>query len=216
MMYDFFARTNWSNIKSNYFVNTIKIFNLSYYRNITITVTFVNQPMLCRAFFLIPPKNYLHKSHAILHMNLYVLSIQTEVPNGTNKLNHMKRWAIFQNEPFAFPDSRMNHLCHYWNKCMLTIVQINFFNRCAQWLPLVNERFVINKPVAVSIIFFLLGVTNNAAKPDCILPIGDDGSSNEGCSSGKFIVIKINKTLLSRKQQSCQKCKHWGNHTLIF
>jgi hypothetical protein len=26
--------------------------------------------------------------------------------------------------------------------------------------------------------FFGLGATNNAAKPDCVLPIGDDGSSN--------------------------------------
>ncbi len=33
---------------------------------------------------------------------------------------------------------------------------------------------------------------NNAAKPNCILPIGDDGSSNGGCSSGELIVIKIN------------------------
>jgi hypothetical protein len=55
-------------------------------------------------------------------------------------------------------------------------------------------------------------VTNDAAKPDCILPTGDDGSSYEGCSSNKLIVIKINETLLSRKQQLCQKCKHWQSH----
>ncbi len=35
MMCDFVARTNWSNIEINYFVNTIIIFNLSYYTNIT-------------------------------------------------------------------------------------------------------------------------------------------------------------------------------------
>ncbi len=35
MMCDFIARTNWPNIESNYFVNTIIIFNLSYYTNIT-------------------------------------------------------------------------------------------------------------------------------------------------------------------------------------
>jgi hypothetical protein len=82
--------------------------------------------------------------------------------------------------------------------------------------------------------FFGLGVTNNAAKPDCICPTGNDGSLYEGRSSGELIVIKINETLLSRKQQSCQKCKHTksmkhcsqgssnrvknantGNHTLI-
>jgi hypothetical protein len=33
---------------------------------------------------------------------------------------------------------------------------------------------------------------NNAAKPDCIVPIGDDGFLNGGPSSGELIVIKIN------------------------
>jgi hypothetical protein len=125
-MCDFIARTNWSNIECNYFVNTIIIFNLSYYTNITNTVIFVNQPTLCRTFFLVPPKNYPHKSRAIFHINLYVLSIHTEVPDSTTELNHMKRSAIFQNEPFAFPDSRMNHLCHYWNKRMIIIIQYTF------------------------------------------------------------------------------------------
>jgi hypothetical protein len=32
---------------------------------------------------------------------------------------------------------------------------------------------------------------NNAAKPDCTLPIGDDGSLNEGRSSGELIGTKI-------------------------
>jgi hypothetical protein len=50
------------------------------------------------------------------------------------------------------------------------------------------------------LVFFGLGVTNDAAKPDCILPIGDNGSLNEDCSSSKLIVIEINETLLSRKQ----------------
>jgi hypothetical protein len=36
--------------------------------------------------------------------------------------------------------------------------------------------------------FFGLGVTKDAAKPDCLLPIGDNGSSNGLCSSGQFIV----------------------------
>ena len=117
---------------------------------------------------------------------------------------------------------------------MLIIVRNTFYNHCAQWLSLVNERFVIDESVAVSIIFFGLGVTNNAAKPDCIIPTGDNGSSYEGCSSGKLIVIKLDETLLLRQQQSCQKCKHrksmkhcsqgssnrvknanTGNHTMI-
>jgi hypothetical protein len=76
-----------------------------------------------------------------------------EISNGTNKLNHVKRSAIFQNEPFGIPYSRMNHLCHHWNKRMLTIVQNTFYNCPAQWLPLVNERFAINESLAISIIF---------------------------------------------------------------
>jgi hypothetical protein len=37
--------------------------------------------------------------------------------------------------------------------------------------------------------FFGLGVTNNAANPDCVVSTGDDGSSYDGCSFGEFIVI---------------------------
>ncbi len=142
MICDFVARTNWSNIKSNYFVHTIIIFDISYYTNITITLTFVNQAMLCCAFFFFSPENYPHKSSAIFHINLYVFNIHTEIPNGTNKLNHVKRSAVFQNEPFWIPYGRMNHLCHHWNKCMLTIVRNVFYNRCARWLPLVPSFFL--------------------------------------------------------------------------
>ncbi len=38
--------------------------------------------------------------------------------------------------------------------------------------------------------YFGLGVTNDAAKPDCDVPTGDNGYLYEGCSSGKLIVIK--------------------------
>jgi hypothetical protein len=77
-------------------------------------------------------------------------------------------------------------------------------------------------------------VTYDAAKPDCIVLTGDDGSLYEGRSSGKLIIIKLNETLLSRQQQLCQKWEHrksmkhcsqgssnrvknanTGNHTLI-
>jgi hypothetical protein len=34
---------------------------------------------------------------------------------------------------------------------------------------------------------------NNAAEPNCILPIGDNGSLNGGRSFGKLIVIEINR-----------------------
>ncbi len=162
------------------------------YTNIMITVTFVKQAMLCHAFSFVSPENYPHKSGAIFHINLYVFNIPTEIPNSTNKLNHVKWSPVLQNKPFRIPYGRMNHLCRYWNKRMLTIVNITFCNCHAWWLPLVNERFVINKLVTISIIFFGLGVMNNAAKPDCILPIGDDGSLNGGRSSGVLIIIEIN------------------------
>jgi hypothetical protein len=41
--------------------------------------------------------------------------------------------------------------------------------------------------------FFGLGVMNDAAEPNCILPIGDNGSLNGGRSSGELIIIKINR-----------------------
>jgi hypothetical protein len=66
----------------------------------------------------------------------------------------MKQLAVFQNKPFAFRDNGMNHLCRYWDKHILTIVENNFFNHCAQWLPLVNKRFVINVLITISIAFF--------------------------------------------------------------
>ncbi len=75
---------------------------------------------------------------------------------------------------------------------MLAIIQNTSLNRLAQWLPHVNEKFVINELVTISMGFFGLGVMNDAAKPNCILPIGDDGFSNGGCSFSKLIIIKIN------------------------
>jgi hypothetical protein len=44
------------------------------------------------------------------------------------------------------------------------------------------------------------------------IPIGDDGSLYDDCSSGKLIVMIINETKLLWRQQSCQKCKHWQSH----
>jgi hypothetical protein len=99
-MCDFFTRTNWSNIESNYFVDTIIIFDLSYYTNMMVTVTFVNQATLCCAFFFFPPKYYSHKSCTIFHINLYLFNIHTKIPNDTNELYHVKQLAIFLNKPF--------------------------------------------------------------------------------------------------------------------
>jgi hypothetical protein len=40
--------------------------------------------------------------------------------------------------------------------------------------------------------FYGLGVMKDAAKPNCILPVGDNGSLNGGTSSGELIIIEIN------------------------
>ncbi len=57
-------------------------------------------------------------------------------------------------------------------------------------------------------------MTNDAAKPDCIVPTGDDGYLYDGHSFGELIVIKINETQLSWKHQSSQNA-NTCNHTLI-
>ncbi len=142
-MCNFAARTNWANIESNYFMHTIIVFNLPYDKNVTITVTFINQVTLCRTFLLFLPENYPHKSSAIFQIDLYVFDIHTEIPNDTHKLHHVKQLAFFQNKPFTIPYGRINHLCRHWNKGMLTIVQNTFYSRRTRWLPLVDEKFVI-------------------------------------------------------------------------
>jgi hypothetical protein len=59
----------------------------------------------------------------------------------------------------------------------------------------VDEKFSINESVATFIAFFGLGVTKDAAKPNCLLPIEDNGSSNAICSSGE-VIIEINEAQL--------------------
>ncbi len=176
------------------------------------TVTFINQATLCRAFFFPPPKYNSHKSCAIFHINLYVFNIHTEISNGTNKLYHVKRLAVFQNKPFWIPYGRMNHLCHHCNKRMLTIVQNTFT------AVVLDDFFSLMKGLSLTnwlpfpSFFGGLGVTNNAAKPNCVVPTGDNGSLYEDHSSGKLIVIKINETQFSWMQQLIQKCKHRQSH----
>ena len=203
-MCDFIARTNWSKIKSNYFVNTITIFNLSYCTNITSTVTFVNHSTLCRAFLFFSLKYHPHKSCTIFHIDLYVFYIHTEISNGTNKLNHIKRLAVFQNEPFAIPYGRMNHCCHHWISLCSPLFIAPFTAVVLNGFLLFMKGLLSTTRLLFSSFFFKLGVTNNAAKPNCVLPIGEDGSSYDDCSSDKLIVININETQLSWKQQSCQ------------
>jgi hypothetical protein len=157
-----------------------------------------------------------------------VFDIHTEIPNGTHKLHHVKRSAVFQNEPFTIPYGRINHLCHHWNKRMLTIVQNTFYSRRTRWLPLVDGMFslttwlpipsiffglgpLLKTPITAVVldgflslmkgssstarlpfpsIFFGLGVTIEAAKPDCVLPIVDNGSLYKNRSSGNLIFMK--------------------------
>ncbi len=42
-------------------------------------------------------------------------------------------------------------------------------------------------------VLFGLGVMNDAAEFNCILPIGDDGSLNGGCSFGELIIIEFSE-----------------------
>ncbi len=111
MMCNFVARTNRSNIESNYFMHTIIVFDLPNYTNVTNTVvTFINQTMLCHTFVLFLPENDLHKSGAIYQINLYVflftqkfLTVPTSLTmwDGrpsfkTNRSqSHMAEWIIF-------------------------------------------------------------------------------------------------------------------------
>ncbi len=55
-------------------------------------------------------------------------------------------------------------------------------------------------------------MTNEAAKPNCVLPIGDDSSMYEDCLSSKLMVMIINETKLSWRQELCQKCEHWQSY----
>ncbi len=214
MMCDFIARTNWSNIKSNYFVHAIIIFDLSYYTNITITVTFVNQAMLCRAFSFVSPENYSHKSGAIFHINLYVFNIHTEIPNGTNKLNHVKLLAAFQNKPFWIPYGRLNHLCHHWNKRMLTIVWNTLCNRHAQWLPLIDMKDLsLTNRLPFPLFFDLVWQT--------MLP-SLTASFQQGTMVLCMRVVHPASSLLSKSIKHCShgssnrvKNANTGNHTLI-
>ncbi len=88
-------------------------------------------------------------------------------------------------------------VCHWQLGCWFhpffwtwTIVQNTYYSGRAWWLPLVDERFVIDSFVVISICFFGLGVTIKAAMPNCVLPIADDGSLYKNCSSGKLIIMK--------------------------
>jgi hypothetical protein len=80
-----------------------------------------------------------------------------EISNGTNKLNHVKRLAVFQNKPFGIPYGRMNHLCHDWNKRMLTIVQTPYATIVFDgFLPLMKGSSLINRSPSPSFFFDLV------------------------------------------------------------
>jgi hypothetical protein len=126
MICGFITRTNQANIKSYYIMNTIIICYLSCDRNIPITLTFVNQCLRCCAFILFTLDNYPHKSHVVFHIDYNILHNIMVVPYSTNKLYHVKRMAISQHKPLTCIDCRINHLCSYRDKHVLTIVYVPF------------------------------------------------------------------------------------------
>ncbi len=181
--------------------------------NITITVTFVNQATLCRAFFFSSPEKYrtslVPSSTLICTCLIFTWEFLTAPPSLTMwsswlsfKMNpsefYMAKWIIFAVTGIS--------VCSPLFKTPFTTVVLDGFLLLMKGLSLRNWLPFPS--------FFWLGVTNDAAKPDCIVPIGDDGSLNKGCSSGEPIIIKINETQLSWKQQSSQNA-NTGNHTLI-
>jgi hypothetical protein len=107
----------------------------------------------------------------------------------------MKWLATFQNEPFAFRDSEMNHLCRYGISVCPPLFKVFFSTVVLNgFLLLMNGSSLTILSLLLSF-FFELGVTKDAAKSNCVLPIGDDGSLNGRCSSSELIV-KINKAQL--------------------
>jgi hypothetical protein len=109
-MCNFVARTNRSNIESNYFLYTIIVFDLPNYTNVTITSTFINQVVLCHTFVLFLPENDPHKSGAIFQIDLYVFLFTRKYLTAPTSLtmwsgrpsfkmnrlqSHMAEWIIF-------------------------------------------------------------------------------------------------------------------------
>ncbi len=139
-------------------------------------------------------------------------NIHIEVPDSTNKLKHMKRSAVFQTsllhletvELIIFTVTGIS-LCSPWFKLLFLTVVLDGFLLLMKGSSLTNG-------LPYPLPFFGLGVTNNADKPDWVLPIGDNGS-NGLCSSGELIV-EINEAQFSSKLQLFQNA-NTGNHTLI-
>ncbi len=200
--------------KAIFFVHTIIIFGLTYYTNITITVTFVNQMTLCCAFLFFSPQNYPHKSGAIFHIHLYVFNIHTEIPNGTNKLNHMKRSAIFLNEPFGNPYGRMNHLCCHWNKCMLPLVK-TFFT------TVVHDGFLSSMKGSSSTNWLLFPTFFLDLVWQTMLPSPTAAFQQETMVLCMKVVPLVSSSLSKSMKHSshgssnCVKNANTGNHTLI-
>ncbi len=187
-MCDFIARTHWLNTKSNYFMHTIIIFNLSYYTSITITLTFVNQAMLCCASFFFSPENYPHKSGAIFHIDLNVLIFTWKFLMAPTSFTVWSGWPSFKTNLLEFHTAEWIifavtgiSVCSPLSKTPFTTVVLDGFlssmkvSSSTNWSPFPS-------------FFFWLGVTNNAAKPNCVVWTGDDGSLNDGHSWLVFIL----------------------------
>ncbi len=95
-MCNFVARTNWSNIESNYFMHSIIVLNLPYYMNVIITVTFVNQVTLSCTFLLFLPENYPHKSSAISKSICMCLTFTRKFLTAPTSITMWSGWPSFK------------------------------------------------------------------------------------------------------------------------
>ncbi len=122
--------------------------------------------------------------------------------------------AAFVSKSLAFFSGEgMNHLHCYWDKCSSPLLKLLFSTVVLNgFLSLMKGSSLLN-PSSPLLPFFGLGVTNDATKPNCVLLIGDDGSSN-GCRSSSMLIIEINEAQLKSKLKLCQNV-NTGNYILI-
>ncbi len=209
MMCDFIARTNWSNIKSNYFVDTIIIFDLSYYTNITITVH-SSSKRCCAVLFCqrITHTSPVPSSTLVCTCLIFPQKFLTAPTSLTMwsgrpsfKMNlsksHMAEWIIFAVTGIS--------VCSPLFKTPFATVMLDGFlssikgSSSTNWLPFPSFYF-----------------WTWCDKQCCQAQLRHSNRGQWffvwGRSSGKLIIIKINETQLSWKQQSCQKCKHRQSH----
>jgi hypothetical protein len=198
MRCDFIARTNWSNIESNYFVDIIIIFDLSYYTNIYQLLLHSSSKQCCAMHSLlflqrITCTSPVPSSTLICTCLIFPRKFLTE-PTSLTMLSGRPSFKtnLFESHTaeriiFAMTGIRV---CSPLFETPFATIMLNGFLSSIKGLSLMNQ-------LPFQSFCFGLGVTNNAAKPNCAVPIGDNCSLYEGRSSGELIVIKIKETQLS-------------------